>query len=313
MLRLMRFSIGLATDRVEAGAEFVSAAAVAEMAHAAEAAGFDACFVTDHPIPDDRWLASGGHHTLDPFVALSFAASATTRIRLQTHVLVLAYRNPFLTAKAVATLDVLSGGRTIVGVAAGYLEAEFAALGVDFSARNELTDEAIDTLRKVWSEEGVALEGRHFRSVGNTALPFPSQRPGPPLWVGGNSRRAIRRAVEKGDGWLPFPAPARMASRIRTASLESVEDLEKRIDYAHAHARSVGRTEPLDIAFVPFGLPMRATDTPDYAAVRESAAQLAAVGVSWLTINVPCRNRADYVERVATLGEELVKPLRGSE
>lgn len=308
----MRFSVGLATDRVEAGDEFASADAVADMAQAAERAGFDACFVTDHPIPDDQWLASGGHHTLDPFVALSFAASATSRICLQTHVLVLAYRNPFLTAKAVATLDVLSGGRTIVGVAAGYLESEFAALGVDFAARNELTDEAIDTLRAVWSEKNLQVRGSGFHAQGNTALPFPEQQPNPPIWVGGNSRRAIRRAVEKGDGWLPFPAPARMASRIRTASLESVEDLAARIDYANTHAREVGRTAPLDIAFVPFGLPMRSSDALDYAAVRESAARLAAIGVTWLTINVPCSSRADYIERVAALGEELVGPLRGS-
>src|SRR5213076_2796208 len=97
------FTIGLPTDRVGHADEFVTGAAVMECAAAAEAAGFDACFVTDHPAPDTKWLAGGGHHALDPFVALSFAAAATTRLRVQTHILVLPYRNPLLTAKSVLT------------------------------------------------------------------------------------------------------------------------------------------------------------------------------------------------------------------
>ena len=140
----MRASLGLPTHQ---GGELSSAAAIAAMASGAEAAGFDAVFVTDHPFPGDRWLATGGHHALDPFVALSFAAAATRDLRLHTNLLVLAYRNPFLSAKAVATLDSLSEGRVIVGIGAGYLEPEFEALGVDFAERNELTDEAIVALR----------------------------------------------------------------------------------------------------------------------------------------------------------------------
>ena len=106
----MQFTIGLPTDHVDRADEFVNSAAVTAYTTAAEAAGFDTCFVTDHPTPDAKWLAGGGHHTLDPFVALSFAAAATTRLRLQTHILVLPYRNPLLTAKSVLSLDVLSGG-----------------------------------------------------------------------------------------------------------------------------------------------------------------------------------------------------------
>src|SRR6476469_11247329 len=159
----MRFTIGLPTDQVGHADEFVTGAAVMECAAAAEAAGFDACFVTDHPAPDTKWLAGGGHHALDPFVALSFAAAATTRLRVQTHILVLPYRNPLLTAKAVLSLDVLSGGRVILGVASGYLKTEFAELCVDFDERNELTDEAIDVMRRVWTEDEVVVEGKPFR------------------------------------------------------------------------------------------------------------------------------------------------------
>ena len=92
----VRFSIGLPTDRVELANEFVTGEAVMACAAEVERLGFDACFVTDHPAPDAKWLAGGGHHALDPMVALSFAAAATTRLRLQTHIMVLAYRNPLL-------------------------------------------------------------------------------------------------------------------------------------------------------------------------------------------------------------------------
>jgi probable F420-dependent oxidoreductase len=302
----VRFSVQLPTEKVDAGSEFVDAAAIAEMARTAERAGFDACFVTDHPMPGDRWLKAGGHHSLDPFVALSFAAAATTRLRLQTNVLVLAYRNPFLSAKSAASLDALSGGRVILGVAAGYLESEFAALGVDFDERNELTDEAIAAMRRAWTERGVELEGRHFRAEGNTMLPAPLQKPHPPIWVGGNSRRAIRRAVELADGWLPFPAPARMARHIRTAALETLDDLRARLDYARDHAARVGRTTPLDVCFVPFGFEIDAVRPPDPSAVLQTIAELEAAGVSWLMLNVPCESRADYCAKITAFGEEIL-------
>jgi probable F420-dependent oxidoreductase len=306
----VRFSVQLPTERVDRPGEFLSAAAVGEMARAAEQAGFDACFVTDHPMPGDRWLAAGGHHSLDPFVALSFAAAATSRLRLHTHVLVLPYRNPFLVAKAAASLDVLSGGRLILGVATGYLESEFAALGVPFAERNELTDEALDALVRAWSEEGVAFEGGRFRAEGNTALPRPLQRPRPPIWVGGNSRRAIRRAVERGDGWLPFPAPPRLAGHIRTAALESVADLEKGLAYAREHAAQVGRAAPLDVCFVPFGYELYARREVEPERFRVEVARLAALGVTWLAFNVSADSRADYLARVETLGRDVVVPCR---
>jgi probable F420-dependent oxidoreductase len=302
----MRFSVQLPTDRIDAVEEFLTAEAIAEMARAAESAGFEAAYVTEHPIPDDRWLASGGHHALDPFVALSFAAMATTTLRLQTHVVVLAYRNPFLTAKAAASLDVLSGGRLILGVATGYLGPEFRALGVDVDERNELTDEAIDTLVEVWRGESVDLEGRHFLASGQTALPRPIQQPRPPIWVGGNSRRSIRRAVEKADGWLPIPAPSRMASRVRTAALESVDDLSERIAYARAHAASVGRDAPLEICFVPFGFQMGGESKTSASEFLEGSARLEALGVTWLTLAFPAGSRTEYIDRVMKFGDEVL-------
>jgi probable F420-dependent oxidoreductase len=296
--------VQLPTDRVAEGAEFVGPDAIAELACAAEAAGFDAVSVTDHPFPPARWVAAGGHHALDPFVALSFGAAATTRVQLLTQVIVLPYRNPFLVAKAASTLDVLSGGRLILGVAAGYLEAEFAALGADFANRNDVADEAIDAIRAAWTGAPVDLDGRGFRALGNAQLPRPLAVKGPPIWVGGNSRRAIRRAVERAEGWHPFPAPAKLASHARTAAMESLEDLRAGIAFAREHAAKIGRTAALDVCLVPFGFTMGAQMPTDFVRFREQVEEYSAAGVTWLAMNIPATSRREWCDRVAALGGE---------
>ena len=306
----MRFSVQLPTDRVEDGPEFTSRDALFELATSAERAAFDACYVTEHPFPSDRWLASGGHHALDPFVALSMAAAATTRLRLHTNILVLAYRNPFLTAKAIASLDAVSGGRVIVGVAAGYLEGEYEALGADFAHRNEITDEALVAMKQAWSGESLRFQGRGFEAAGNTMLPRPVQRPHPPLWVGGNTRAAMRRATEHGQGWSPFPLPATYSGRTRTAPIESVDDLRVKIEWLHEHAAKVGRSAPLDVNFVPFGHGMNTREALDAEAFCEQAQHLEAIGVTWLSIGLPGRTRADYCESLARFGDEVIAKLR---
>ena len=307
----MKISLGLPTQRVDKLDEFVSAEAIAEMSSAAESAGFDAVFVTEHPFPEKAWMDTGGHHALDPFVALSFAAAATTSIRLQTHLCVLPYRNPFLTAKAVASLDVLSGGRVILGAGTGYLEAEFAALGVDFAERNDLTDEAIVAMKAAWSGEPLTLTGRHFEAHDNFALPRPVQDPHPPIWIGGNSKRAIRRAVELADGWAPMPNPAQTAARRHSAAMETLEDLKVRIDYAAGHAQSVGRTTPLTVASSLGGLEMDTTATDIDDLLVETAEQLAGVGVTYLYGGVlrPVDSRAEFLREVVRMGETLVPRL----
>lgn len=187
------FSLELPTHRVDAVSEFVSAEAISEIARSAEASGFRAVHVTDHPAPDAKWLDHGGHHALDPFVALSFAAAATTEVKLLTNVYIAAYRNPFLGAKSIQSLAVLSGGRLILGTAAGYLKPEFKALGIDFDSRGALLDEALDVLDKLLTGDDVAYEGSSFSARGVRLFPLPAARP--PIWVGGNSKPAVRRAV----------------------------------------------------------------------------------------------------------------------
>jgi probable F420-dependent oxidoreductase len=301
----MKYSLGLPVHKVDPVEEWCTAEVIAEMARAAEAAGMWAVNVTDHPIPDAKWLSRGGHHTLDPFVTLTAAAMATTTVKLQTNLVILAYRNPFLSAKAIATLDVVSGGRTIIGTGAGYLRSEFGALGVDFDERNELTDEAIDAMRAAWSGEPFTFAGRHFAAENALALPRPAQPSGPPIWIGGNSNLAIRRAVERADGWLPMPSPAQASRLLRTPPLETVDDLRARIGYLEAHCEKVGRTEPVDVVFMPIGVDMFREELPEPGPLVEHVHELAGAGVTALTITLPAPSRTAWLEAVDWWGREV--------
>lgn len=298
MIGAMRVSVGLPVHRVDLGDEFLSGDAIAELAVAAEKAGFDAVSVTDHPFPSDKWLSRGGHHAVDPFSSLAFAAAATTRLRVHTNLLVLPYRNPWLAAHQAATLDRLSGGRLILGVGVGYLKPEFAALGVDFEGRNERTDEGLRIMRRAWTGESVD---------GNTMQPTPARPGGPPIWIGGNTRRAVRRAVELGDGWSPFPSgPAAVAAATRTAPLRGAEDLAPMISYAREHAAAVGRTEPLDVVFMPASLTMTGGElTWQASRIVDEVGALVDVGVTGLNVMLPGSSRAEYADELARFAAEV--------
>ena len=301
----MRFALGLPTTEVTAAEEFLTGPAITEMAQHAEALGFDSVHVTDHPAGDQQWLDTGGHHALDPFVALSFAASATTRLRVLTHILVLPYRNPFLTAKSVLSLDLLSGGRLTLGVAAGYLRSEFNALGVDYDERNELFDEALDVMQRALTEDAVAYTGRHFRSRGTTMQPRPVQQPHPPIWIGGNSARAMRRAVESAQGWCPFPNPTATSAALKTPKLETLDDLAIRLERAREYAAELGRTEPLDVCFAPTAHAASGRGG-DLGQLREEVAALGALGVTHATVGSHAPTRREWLAQTEQLASALL-------
>src|SRR5262249_39777989 len=163
--------------------------AVMEMAATAEASGFDACFVTDHPAGDAKWLAAGGDHSLDPFVALSVAGSATSTLRPQTHLPLVPVRHPRPGAASGVSRARPSGGGVIRGVAPGYLKPEFAALGASFDDRNEQLDEGIDVIRRVLTDETFVAESSSWSARGVQMRPLPAAPP--PIWIGGNSRAAM--------------------------------------------------------------------------------------------------------------------------
>jgi probable F420-dependent oxidoreductase len=301
-----RVSLGLPVERVGAGAELVSGHAIADLSAAYERLGFHAAYVTDHPAPDDRWLAAGGHHALEPTVALAVAATATRRLLLHTNVYVLGYRNPFLAAKALATLDVVCDGRLVIGVAAGYLRPEFEALGADFDERSRRLDEALELLPRIWSEHAVAVEHADYRSRGVTALPHPVQRPHPPIWVGGNSLSAMRRAVRHGQGWSPFPTGPEMASSLRTAAISDAGALAGRLARLGELCEDAGRVEPLTTCFVPFSLSAYLAD-PDGGLARlcDEVDELSGMGIDWVALMVPGATRAEVVDRAAALADGL--------
>lgn len=301
----LRYSLALPTDQVGLPGEFLTCEALMEIASAMEEAGAAACYVTDHPFPPAGWLASGGHHALDPMVALSFAAAATSRLLLHTNCLVPAYRNPFISAKAVASLDALSGGRVVLGVAAGYLPDEFAALGAPFEARGRLLEESVGAMELAWSGKPVEARGRGWEARGSVMLPLPVTRPHPPVWVGGNSPAAMARAARVGQGWSPFPVSPRTASDLRTTPLRDVADLAARIEELRSLRRELGREEPFDVCVTPFSHPWGRRDV-DPAELREEAETLASVGVTWLAVYLPAPDRATLLEEVHRFGAEVV-------
>lgn len=266
---------------------------LADRARRAEALGIDAVFVTDHPAPPTSWLERSGHPTLDPFVVLSFIAAATTTLRVHTNLLVLPYRHPLTTAKAVASLDSLSHGRLILGVGVGYLAEEFAALGLDVDERGAMMEDALIAMRQAW-------EGEPFGQYDTVVAPVPAQHPHPPIWVGGNSRAAMRRAVLYGQGWSPMPSPKAAASVLGTPGIESVDELGARIAMLHEIAAAEGRTDRLDVAVIPTSLSGFAQGTPvSTTDVLEEIADLRSVGATALVVSLPDDGWDDRIEWLA--------------
>jgi len=178
------------------------------IAEACDRAGFFYVAVSDHVAVPRSHAAAMSTVWYDTVATLGFLAAATQHVRLLSYVWVAPYRHPLITAKAFATLDALSGGRVILGVGAGHLEAEFAALGVDFRRRGALLDEAIDLVVAAFNEEFPRHDGPTWTVHDLGLQPRPVQSPRPPIWVGGSTKAALRRAAERGDGWLPQGAPA---------------------------------------------------------------------------------------------------------
>jgi probable F420-dependent oxidoreductase len=182
------------------------AAELVQVTHACEAAGFDYVAVCDHVAVPAAQAEAMSTAWWDTIATLSYLAAVTQHVRLLSHVFVLPYRHPLVTAKAWATLDALSGGRAILGVGAGHVEGEFDALGVPFADRGARLDEAIDAVRAALADEFATHDGPRWRFEGLGQRPRPVQTP-VPIWVGGSSKPAMRRAAERGDGWLPQGPP----------------------------------------------------------------------------------------------------------
>jgi len=190
---------------------------IREVAVAADRLGYDVVWTAEHLIfPAEirtPYPYGGGRAPfdvtdpiLDVTATLAYVAALTTRVRLGTSVIVLPYHHPIGLAKALATVDVLSDGRLLLGVAGGWLREEFELLGVPYAERGARTDEYLALITRLWTDERVSFRGRFFALDDAVCFPKPLQRPHPPIWVGGSGAAALRRVARYGDGWMAVPA-----------------------------------------------------------------------------------------------------------
>jgi probable F420-dependent oxidoreductase len=222
----------------------VAAQDLIRFAQQAEALGFYCITVADHvlvpryisiPYPytvDGKYPGTGYH--LETLVTMGFLAGATSKIRFVTSVMIAPYRNPVITAKMLASLDVLSQGRIIVGLGVGWMKEEFENLQApQFAERGKVTDEYIHVFRELWTNDNPSMQGRYCNFSELIFLPKPVQQPTIPIWIGGHSKQAIRRAARLGDGWHPIGG-------VPTIPLEP-EDMRRDLATLADFARAAGR------------------------------------------------------------------------
>lgn len=274
-----------------------------EIARAADRAGFAYLACCDHVAIPRRLAPAMSTVWYDPVATLAHLAAVTERARLLSHVAVVALRHPLVTAKQYATLDHLSGGRLVLGVGAGHVREEFDALGVDFERRGPLLDESIDALRAALGpEEYPEHHGKEYDFAGLGQRPRPAQ-PRVPLWVGGSSPAAVRRAALKGDGWLPQGDPR---DRL-PAQIARIRELRERAGVQEP--LTIGAiTEPLYVGRPGWDTGRRTlTGAPE--ALAESLRAYRAMGVHQIQVRFRCRSRAELIDQIAAFGAEVAPAL----
>ncbi|RZU15111.1 TIGR03619 family F420-dependent LLM class oxidoreductase [Streptomyces sp. BK239] len=273
------------------------------VARAADRAGFSYVACCDHVAVPRRLASAMGTIWYDPVATLAHLAAVTERVRLLSHVAIVGLRHPLVTAKQYATLDHLSGGRLILGVGAGHVPEEFEALGVDFTSRGAVLDECVDALRAALGpEEYPVHHGKAYDFEGLGQRPRPAQ-PRVPLWVGGSSPAAVRRAALRGDGWLPQGDPRdRLPAQIeRVRSLRAGAGLDAPF--------TVGAiTEPLYVGTPAWDVGRRTLTGPP----RELAASLReypAMGVDQIQVRFRCRSRTELADQIEAFGADVAPHL----
>jgi len=260
--------------------------ALVRIAQAAETAGFDSLWAGEHHIlseSSERFPAT--NRILNPVVALTFVAAHTHTIRLGTGVLLLPQHQPLILAKELASLDVLSGGRLIVGIGVGWAEAEYEALGVPYRERGARADEYLAAMRAIWSEEKPAYHGRYVSFQEVQAYPHPVQQPTPPIVIGGRAPAVLRRTVEQANGWYGF-----------ALDLDETASLLAQLREAAARYYRPASLGELEISV-----------NPRVPLDKETAQRFAQLGVHRLILYPPHGMDAPALEQwVTTVGETLV-------
>lgn len=289
------------------------------LAQHAEGLGMDSVWVSDHIIvprriesfypydPQGRFPTAPEQDYLEPLTALTFLAGCTERIQLGTSVLILPYRNALLTAKIVATLDALSNGRVILGVGVGWMEEEFVALGLDtYRQRGAVSDEYIQAFRQLWTSDEPRFEGKYVRFADLGFAPKPVRQPHPPIWVGGHTAPAIRRAARLGDGWHPIG--------LRPPAGLVPDEMQQAVAQLRQEASNVGRNP--DSITISFRAPLVFSDaggadrTPlsgSAAAIQDDIGRYAACGVSHMIFDLQTPEVAE-MRRVMERFAQDVRP-----
>ncbi|MEU6469557.1 TIGR03619 family F420-dependent LLM class oxidoreductase [Streptomyces massasporeus] len=274
-----------------------------EIARAADRAGFDYLASCDHVGIPRRLAAAMSTVWYDPVATLAFLAAATEHVRLLSHVAIVGLRHPLLTAKQYATLDHLSGGRLILGVGAGHVQEEFEALGVDFRQRGPVLDECLDALRAALGpDEFPEHHGKLYAFEGLGQRPRPAQDR-VPVWVGGSSPPAVRRAALKGDGWLPQGDPR---DRL-PAQIARIRELREQAGVLGPF--TVGAiVEPLYVG-TPRWEVGRRTLTGGPQELAESLRAYRAMGVHQIQVRFRSRSRGELIDQIAAFGAEVAPEL----
>ena len=293
------------------------------IARAAEKAGFDFLSVSDHVVvPTDytshypyvvggAFAAAQHGHCFDQLATIAFLAGTTEKLRLLTSVLVLPHRPAVVTAKMLATIDVLSNGRLVVGVGAGWFREEFEKLGVDFPARGRMADEYLAAFKELWTRDEPAFFGRHVQFDKLVFQPKPLQKPHPPIWVGGESKGAIRRAIKYGDVWYP-------GNNSQTMPLDTVERFRLGVsrfsdaaEYAGRHPDTIGLALLVQ-SFFEWGEhktqdgSARRMFTGTSADMIEDAKALEAAGLQHACLRLGGTTLADTIGRIERFGAEVI-------
>jgi len=288
------------------------------LAQHGERLGFHAATIADHIVfPTEvrsryPYDASGLHPSkgdaMEQLATLAFAAGRTEHLRFITSVMIVPHRNPVLAAKMLATIDVLSRGRVTVGVGVGWLREEFQALAApDFDRRGDVTDEYIAILKKLWTESPAAHDGRFYRFGPLRCEPRPLQRPHPPIWIGGHSPAALRRAARLGDGWHPLGG-------VDTSPLRP-QELKPLVDELERMTAAAGRDfHKLTISFVArLRESDRALPEADRMPFAGSAAQIAGdvasyrkLGVSVLSFDFQRPSLSETLDRMERFAREVM-------
>jgi probable F420-dependent oxidoreductase len=278
---------------------------IAKAAKAAEEGGFYYVGVSDHTAIPRRLSAAMSTTWYDPVATLSWVAAMTSKLRLLTYVYIAALRHPLRAAKELATLDRLSDGRLIVGVGAGHVPEEFALMDTSFEDRGALTDEAIDAISVALTEEFPVLKGPRWVASDLGVAPRPVQQPHPPIWVGGSTRAALRRAAARADGWLPQTAKRpELAAQIR--ELSALRD-ELRGGTPMAVGALAGAFHVGDASWdLPRGT---VQGTPEQ--LSENLSELVAMGATHLHVRFPSRSVEELCDQMAAFAEQVM-PLMSS-